>query len=277
MAVLGYGVFWATWAYLAVRVSGNFLVFLHLAATSAPVARWQHFDISEARRLSGATLSAIALPLGDTLFLQGPLLALGFAGTAASVLIFNTARTLSRISIQLTMIVSTSLVPEISFAYGSGDRVRMGYVISLNTLATCVVLFPIGIFLIFTGSFIVSIWTQNAIVVPGLIMGGIAVMTIVNGAWQTMANSLVATNKQGEYSYGYVLVGAIVVPATFALDRYFGLFGAVLGIAFAHGFLCVIVYVGLRKHNLLFMDRLVSSGSNPIFRVLAAVKTKLDR
>src|SRR5690606_7434967 len=68
--------------------------------------------------LAAPASAAMAVPAAQMLLSQGATITLGLAAGASAVPIFTAARTLSRIGLQATQLVSVSVMPEFSAAAG---------------------------------------------------------------------------------------------------------------------------------------------------------------
>jgi O-antigen/teichoic acid export membrane protein len=66
---------------------------------------WQHANIAEIRKLARPAFAFMGFPLGNALSLQGSLLAVGYALGPTEVVIFSTARTVSRVALQMVQMV----------------------------------------------------------------------------------------------------------------------------------------------------------------------------
>src|SRR5271168_4854575 len=80
---------------------------------------WSHASIAEIRRLVRPAIAFMGFPLGNALNLQGTLLAVGYALGPTGVVIFGTARTVSRVALQMVAMVNNTFEPELSIAYGA--------------------------------------------------------------------------------------------------------------------------------------------------------------
>src|SRR5208283_3733216 len=81
---------------------------------------WRHARTSEVRRLVRPAVAFMAFPLGNALNLQGTLLAVSYALGPVSVVIFSTARTISRAALQMVQMVNSTFEPELSLSFGAG-------------------------------------------------------------------------------------------------------------------------------------------------------------
>ena len=80
---------------------------------------WKHARFSEIRRLASPAFAFMGFPIGIALNLQGTLIAVGYALGPVDVAIFASARTVSRVALQMVQMVNATFWPELSLAYGA--------------------------------------------------------------------------------------------------------------------------------------------------------------
>ena len=62
---------------------------------------WKHASFAEIRALARPAIAFMGFPIGNALNLQGTLLAVGYALGPTAVVVFGTARTVSRVALQM--------------------------------------------------------------------------------------------------------------------------------------------------------------------------------
>ena len=82
---------------------------------------WKHASFAEIRRLAPFAIAFMGFPIGNALSLSGTLLAVGYALGPIAVVVFGTARTVSRIALQIVQMSNITFEPEMSIAYGAGN------------------------------------------------------------------------------------------------------------------------------------------------------------
>jgi O-antigen/teichoic acid export membrane protein len=82
---------------------------------------WTHASFGEIRKLARPAIAFMGFPLGNALNLQGTLLAVSYALGSVAVVVFGTARTVSRVALQMVSMVNGTFEPELSIAYGAGN------------------------------------------------------------------------------------------------------------------------------------------------------------
>ena len=63
----------------------------------------------------------MGFPIGNAFNLQGTLMAVGYALGPVDVAVFASARTVSRVALQMVQMVNNTFWPELSLAYGAKD------------------------------------------------------------------------------------------------------------------------------------------------------------
>ena len=193
-----------TWAGAAAMRSGLLPGF---AAGSAAVRS----------ELLGPALAAMAIPLGTALLLQGTVIALGWAAGAAAVPAFVAARTLSRIGLQGTQMLTHALMPEFGIATATGNRrgqVRM-FVLVLS--AALVLTVPFALVLGLAGPWIIRLWSNGQIAAPAALTAAIAVSALCGGIWNPVSNLILAMNRQADFAPAYCALAASGVGLTLLL------------------------------------------------------------
>jgi len=122
---------------------------------------FKHATFAEIRRLSAPAIAFMALPIGNALNLQGTLMAIGYALGPTDVVIFGTARTVSRVALQMVQMVNNTFWPELSSSFGSND---MGLTRTLHRRACQMGLFmglAIAIIMMTLGPWFLTHWTSG--------------------------------------------------------------------------------------------------------------------
>ncbi|NCU11186.1 MAG: lipopolysaccharide biosynthesis protein [Sphingomonadaceae bacterium] len=190
------------------------------------------------RALLGPALAAMAIPLATALLLQGTVAALGFVAGAALVPAFVAARTLSRIGLQASQILTTALMPEFGAAAAVGRQrsVRRMFVTVLGT--TSAIALPFALLLALAGPAIVRVWSNNQLDPPTGLMLAIAASALFGGIWNPLSNLMLAINRQAEFAIAYAILAACGVGFTV-------LFGKVLGNTAAAAALAIVDFAML--------------------------------
>ena len=169
--LLGAGLFHAALILLLARVAGSIagLFLLKLKVPWLAKVSWQ-LDFTEIKRLSEPALASMAFPVANALIYQGSTIVIGAALSPAMVPIFSTARTLTRVALQILTVVSVASLQRFTIAYAARDEHKMDRLILLNLAIVLFVLLPAaGVAAVF-GRWIIAIWTHGKVHTPYLVL-----------------------------------------------------------------------------------------------------------
>ena len=225
--VLGYGVR-ATALALSLSNAAGSLFFCILIRRDIPWVRygWEHARFSEIRRLSGPAVAFMGFPIGNALNLQGTLLAVGHVLGSADVVIFATARTVSRVALQMVQMVNTTFWPELSISFGAGN---LPLVRSLHR-RSCQMALAIALVLIATmmtiGPWFLTHWTAHKVPPSPRLLFLLLVTVFLYSLWSTSSTLLTAVNQHKRLSLNYLVATGLTIIATALMARRYGLLGA---------------------------------------------------
>ena len=228
---LGGGVVRAAAVYFAVNAAGTLLLWLALRRD----VPWVRFGLRHARwatihRLFAPSLSFMALPAGNALNLQGMLLVVGHLLGPVAVVVFATARTVSRVSVQFMMMVSNTIWPEMSIAVGAGDwalaRAIHRRACQISVACGLVIVAAVAA----AGPWIWRRWTLHAVPTDTVLLDLMLLLVIVSSLWLTSLTALTATNRHQRITVLYLTVTALSLAAAWPLAKAFGLRGAAIAL-----------------------------------------------
>jgi O-antigen/teichoic acid export membrane protein len=214
-------------AYFSVRLIGSVLlvIVLRLRAPWLVFFEW-HSSFSHIGRLVHPALAVLALPAAQALFLQGTVIVVGLAAGAAAVPAFTAVRTISRIGVQLTMIVNHAVMPEFTVAVASSDHLRRVRLAFFSIASSGIVLLPMFFIVVFGGPLIIRLWTHGAIQSPYGLIVTMAFTMLVGGLWLPISNLILALNRHSQYSYYYLVAALGSVLLSYPLVTLIGSTGA---------------------------------------------------
>lgn len=240
---LGHGIEAGAFAIMTGRLIGFTLMFIAAASLRTGVLPGLTGGDSAVRRaLLGPALAAMSIPLASALLLQGTVAALGLVAGAAMVPAFVAARTLSRIGLQGSQILTTALMPEFGAESAKGNQravIRM-FVAVLGTASA--IALPFAAVLALAGPWIVDIWSNNHIQASTSLMLAIAGSALCGGIWNPLSNLMLAINRQAEFAIAYAILAALGVALTLLLAPVLG--GTAAGLALALVDFAMLVVVG---------------------------------
>lgn len=225
--ILGAGVVRAALVFCLVNALGTLLLWVELRR-HVPWIRFgiHHAKMTTLKRLAAPSISFMAFPLGNALNLQGMLLVVGHIMGPAAVVVFSTARTVSRVAVQFMQMISNTLWPEMSLAVGADDFAlarslhRRGCQISLwcsaGIVGTLALLGPVAW----------KHWTVNQFATDNVLLDIMLLQVLFSSLWVTSQVALSATNRHQKLAVVYLTATAISLVLAWFATRLFGLRGA---------------------------------------------------
>jgi O-antigen/teichoic acid export membrane protein len=187
---------------------------------------WSYADFAEIRRLTAPSVAFMAFPIGNALNIQGTLMAVGYALGPTAVVVFGTARTVSRVALQIVQMVNNTFWPELSSAFGSND---IALTRSLHR-RSCQLALIIGVIIIAAmmtlGPWFLTHWTGGHVPPSRGLLSILLLVVIANSLWSTSSTLLAAVNKHQRLAAWYLFGTSVTVVLTYFLARYLGLWWA---------------------------------------------------
>jgi O-antigen/teichoic acid export membrane protein len=187
---------------------------------------WQHASFNEIRKLFRPAIAFMGFPLGNALSLQGSLLAVGYALGPTQVVVFSTARTVSRVALQLVQMVNFTFEPEMSIAYGAGNyaltRTLLRRACQLALLVAVVVILVMMTF----GPWFLTHWTSGHVPPSRNLLGILLLVVLLYALWSTSATLMTSTNQHQRLATYYILGTSLTCVLCFIFARIYGLYGA---------------------------------------------------
>ncbi len=225
--MLGYGVKTTALVLSCANAVGT-AVFCAMVRRDIPWIRygWQEASFAELRRLSGPAVAFMGFPIGNALNLQGTLLAVGHVLGSTDVVIFGTARTVSRIALQMVQMVNQTFWPELASAFGAGDLLLVR---ALHRRA-CQMALGIAAVLIAAmmtvGPPFLAHWTRHKVPPSPQLLFLLMVSVFFYSLWSTSSTLLTAINRHRRLAAYYLLATSLTIIVTVAATRFYGLMGA---------------------------------------------------
>jgi O-antigen/teichoic acid export membrane protein len=184
----------------------------------------------ELRELLAPAISFLAFPIGSSLNIQGISILVGTRFGPTALVLFNTYRTISRLLVQLLATITRSLWPEISRAFGQGDRHLLQRIYRRGTrlaiyacgLAAC------GLYLV--GGLLVSALAHDQLPYDRWLFALFLLLALANCLWQVAMVVLQATNRHVRLSLSYLLASAVTLLVVLLLPRAYGIYGILLAL-----------------------------------------------
>jgi O-antigen/teichoic acid export membrane protein len=168
----------------------------------------------------------MGFPIGNALNLQGTLIAVGYALGPVSVAIFASARTVSRVALQMVQLVNNTVWPELSIAFGAKNfdllrslhrRACQTALILAILIVTCMMTF---------GPWFLTHWTGGHVPPSRHLLAILLLGVVIYALWSTSSTLATATNKHQRLAVWYIAGTGVTVIFTYFLARSYGLYGA---------------------------------------------------
>lgn len=174
---------------------------------------FRYARLDQLKKTIQPALFFLIFPISSALSIQGFTLLVGGIFGAASVAIFNTYRTLARVTVQATGILSYSVGPELSRMFGAGEFERFSLIfrrsqhlsIAMVLLSSCVV----GVL----GGPILDLWTHGRIPYADSIMWSMVAYATVVGFAHVPKMLLMSINRHSKIAIASIAIyaGALLV------------------------------------------------------------------
>jgi len=217
--------------YLGGRIGGLFLMRLGLyRATPWLRFGWRVATLGEVKRLAKPAFASLAFPLGNALNIQGMRLLIGLLLGPPAVAVFSTLRTLARLAMQPSLVISRLIEPEMASAYG-GNRLdvfcrlfnRSCQAALWMSAASCIAL-------VVAGESLLGIWTHGKVPMDWTLYALLLLSAVVNAVWNTALMAAYATNR---YVHLALVYSAVYGGGVFALSYIFAKFSGLAGVGLA--------------------------------------------
>lgn len=172
--------------------------------------------LDEIRSLVKPALSFMAFPLSNALNLQGITLLVAQLLGPVAVAAFNTSRTLMRVVVQSTALLSHALWPEFSRLYGLGGSAAVAQLYRRAWLFGGVLGIAAGLVVYAAAPWLLEVWTRGVIAFDASLMGVLLVYAVVASVWHVPRVLLMATNQHtalAKWSLGCAVLGIALAAA----------------------------------------------------------------
>jgi len=237
-------------AYFGVNAAGTLWLWVALRR-EVPWIRFgfEHARWATLRRLLGPSVSFLALPIGLSVNLQGMLLVVGHVLGPVAVVIFSTARTVSRVAVQFMNMISNTIWPEMSTAVGAGDwplaraiHRRACQISIASGLAIVLAMATVG-------PWIWPHWTLHTFPTDTVLLDLMLLLVIFSSLWMTSMTALTATNRHQRVTLMYLIATTCAVAAAWFLAHHFGLRGVAVALIAGEA----VIASGVLRSSLLFL------------------------
>ena len=168
----------------------------------------------------------MGFPLGNSLNLNGSLLAVGYALGPVAVVVFGTARTVSRVALQMTQMVNSTFEPEMSLAYGARNYDLTRALLRRACQLALIVAFVIVLAMMTIGPWFLTHWTSGRVPPSRPLLSILLLVVIFYALWSTSATLMTSTNQHQRLAIYYLGGTTITCFFCYIFARIWGLYGA---------------------------------------------------
>lgn len=188
-------------------------------------------DRTMLRRLLKPSLAFMALPLGNALALQAPLLIIGSAMGPSAVAMFAAIRTMARVPIQVVNVLNSSIWPELSRAHGAGDVALLRKLHRANWGVTVLLVSLAGFLIVGCGPWAARLWLGPGAPFSQGVLFGLMVVMVLSAVWNVSSVVLAAINAHASFGLLYVAINAAGMLLAWLGAQYFGWYGLIPSLA----------------------------------------------
>jgi len=224
---LGHGPRVTALVFAAINVAGTFVQCLFIRRDIPWIEfGWKHASFAEIRRLAPFAVAFMGFPAGNALNLSGTLLAVGYALGPVAVVVFGTARTVSRVALQMVQMINTTFEPELSIAYGAGNYDLTRTLLRRACQLALLVAVVIVIVMLTFGPWFLTHWTGGHVPPSRGLLSILLLVVIFYALWSTSATLITSTNQHQRLATYYILGTSLTCVFCYFFARSYGLYGA---------------------------------------------------
>lgn len=202
---------------------------------------------SEFHTVFRPALAYMAYPIAQTITLQGGVQIMNHLTDAYTVVAFTMARTMARLILQVGMVFSNAIRPEVSRLMGQGNDVQAAKVIWRGT-AYASGLAIVGLLgMTSLGPEIIKLWSSGKVTLSSSFLLILALHAAINVFWHVPATYMFATNKHALISWTYMLISALVLLGWWAVAAINALLEAALAMLITETLIAIIVSIKIYK------------------------------
>lgn len=187
---------------------------------------WQHASFGEIRKLARPAIAFMGFPLGNALNLQGTLLAVGYAMGGTAVVVFGTARTVSRVALQMVQMVNSTFEPEMSIAYGARNYPLVRSLLRRACQLALIVATILVLAMMTLGPWFLTHWTGGHVPPSRPLLSILLLVVVLYALWSTSSTLMTSTNQHQRLAMYYIIGTSIACILCYFLARVYGLYGA---------------------------------------------------
>lgn len=155
----------------------------------------RHASWSVIRSLTSPAISFMSFPIGNAITLQGILVVIGSVLGPASVVVFSTARTISRSANQVMQLINTSVWPEVSAAFGTRNLALARKLHSTACQISIFLCLALSVGLAVFGNILWKTWTVGKVATDPILLDIMLLQLLISALWYTSSVIHMSINK----------------------------------------------------------------------------------
>jgi len=226
---------------LGMRVLGTLIAMLSARAGGHGL-QWgfAQADRAEIKATLKPAVTFMAFPLASALSLQGITLLVGATLGPVAVAVLNTYRTIARIAVQVSAVMSHALWPEFSRLYGQGAYGQVASIFKKSAAIGILQAVLLSTVLYFISPLLLRTWTHGNIEFLPVFMGVMLTYAAIGGVWHVPRVLLMAINQHIGIAYWSIAASGLTVGLAFVMGQRYGLTGIGLAMLFGELFIALI-------------------------------------
>jgi O-antigen/teichoic acid export membrane protein len=187
---------------------------------------FRHSRLAEIRKLARPAIAFMAFPVGNALSLSGPQLALNYVLGPYAVVVFATARAVSRGALQMVQMVNSTFEAELTISYGAKklDVTRTLHRRACQLALIIAIVIIAGVMTV--GPYFLSHWTGGHVPPSRGLLNILLLVVLVYALWSTSSTLLTSTNQHQRLAAVYLAATSLTCVGCYFLARWYGLYGA---------------------------------------------------
>jgi O-antigen/teichoic acid export membrane protein len=191
---------------------------------------YAHASLKHIKQILKPAIAFLGFPLGNALSIQGVTVLTSVLLGPTAVVALSTLRTLSRLPWQAVNVITNTLIPELSMAFGRGDLNLARSLHRRTCQASIWLAVAIVIGLAIMGPWIVRIWTNGKVEFDASLFYILLLIVIINAIWNNSQAVAIAINKHQQIALRYVVCTFLSLALAIGFARLWGLKGIALSL-----------------------------------------------
>ena len=204
---------------------------------------WRQADGATLTRLWRPALAHMLLPLGQALLIHLPVVIIGGIMGAVATVTFATTRTLARLGMAATNMISNSVASEYAALAGQGDQHRSARLLRLQVGATLILIAAYALAILVAAPFVLPLLTHDAVGAVYPFLPLLVAAVAAEMLWSALLTPIAAVNRHGGVTGAFLTVALATMAAAGAVTEAWGLTGIAAALLAAHAAMIPITII----------------------------------